>query len=89
MDVTLDPDTVSIVVKLQEQDPTTETWVDIPGAATAAIADVGHSHFKVYPGIDASANKKVSDVLSRNIRVVSTHTAGTTMTYSVSVELLA
>ncbi len=89
VDVTLDPDIVSIVAKLQALDQGTGVWADIPGAVTAAIAATGHSDFTVYPGIGETANVSVSDIMPAQFRVVVTHTGGTTMTYSVVVEMLA
>jgi len=89
VDVTLDPDTVSIAVQLQGYDETAEAWYDIPGAVTGAIAAVGHTALHVYPGIGETANVSVSDVLPPQIRAVSTHTGGTTLTYSVQAYLLA
>ena len=89
LDVTVDTDTVSIVVKLQGYDETADAWFDIPGAAFAALADVGHVALNIYPGIGETANVSVSDILPAQIRAVSTHTGGTTMTYSVQLDLIA
>lgn len=89
LDVTVDTDTVSIVVKLQGYDETADAWFDIPGASFAALAAVGHAALNIYPGIAETANVSVSDVLPGTIRAVSTHTGGTTMTYSVQVDLIA
>lgn len=88
VDVTLDPDTVSIVVKLQGYDETADAWFDIPDAALAANAAVSHLALHVYPGIAETSDISVSDVLPARIRAVSTHTGGTTMTYSVQADLL-
>lgn len=88
VNVTLDPDTVSIVVKLQALDPENSVWTDIPDAATPAIAAVGHTRVTLYPGIAETANISISDILPTQIRAVATHTGGTTMTYSVNLEFL-
>ena len=88
VDVTVDPDTVSIVVKVQGKDETTGDFYDIPGAATPAIAVVGRSRLTIYPGLAETANVDVSDVVPATIRIVSTHTGGTTLTYGVSVDFL-
>ena len=89
VDVTVDPDTVSIVVKLQGYDETADAWSDIPGAAFGAIAAVSHTALTVYPGIGETANVSVSDILPARIRAVATHTGGTTLTYSVEMDLIA
>ena len=89
LDVTVDPDTVSIVVKLQGYDETADAWYDIPGASFAALAAVGHKALHIYPGITVAANVSVSDVLPSQVRAVSTHTGGTALTYSVQMDLLA
>ena len=90
VNVTADPDTVSIVVKLQAFDETAGLWTNIPGATFAAIAGVSHSNaLIVYPGIAETANVSVSDVCPARIRAVATHTGGTTMTYSVHMDLIA
>ncbi len=90
VDVTADPDTVSIVVKLQAYDETADAWTDIPGAAFAAIAAISHTGaLKVYPGIAETANVSVNDVVPATIRAVATHTGGTTLTYSVEMDMIA
>ena len=89
LDVTVDTDTVSIVVKLQGYDETADAWYDIPSASFAALAAVGHAALSIYPSIGTSANVAVDSILPGTIRAVSTHTGGTTMTYSVQVDLIA
>ena len=88
VNVTVDPDTAAITVKLEGKDPVSGTWADIPGMTTASIADVGHTVVTMYPGIAESANVSVSDVLPAEVRVNSNPTAGTTLTYAVSLEFL-
>ncbi len=90
VDVTADPDTVSIVVKLQGYDETADAWKDIPDATFAAIAAVGHTGaLTVYPGIAETSNVSVNDVLPARIRAVATHTGGTSLSYSVEMDLIA
>ena len=88
VDLTLDPDTAAITVKLQAKDPISGVWADIPGMTTASIADTGHTVVTMYPGIGETANVSISDCLPDSVRVVSTPSGGTTLTYAVSLEFI-
>lgn len=60
--------TPTLVVQLQVQDPVSLSWIDISGAATAAITGTGLSMLTVAPGISEAANTKVSQGLPRTYR---------------------
>ena len=86
LSITLDPDTVSIVVKVQGKDMN-GLYYDIPGLDTGAQASVTTKVLSCYPGLVETAGEALGSViLPEIIRVVSTHTNGTTMTYGVTVE---
>lgn len=51
------------------------------------ISATGITVLKVYPGIAAIANASANDILPLHWRVVMTHSAGTSFTYSVSANL--
>jgi hypothetical protein len=53
----------SLTVKFQAYDSVTDKWIDVPGAAFTAKTAVSTDDLTIYPGIAATANEKVSDVL--------------------------
>ena len=75
--------TATVTVKLQKKDPIGGTWVDIPGATTAAIATATTTGLTLYPGIAETANVSVSDHLGLIWRAVAT-VANDTATFSVN-----
>lgn len=75
-------------VKVQGQDPLSATWFDLTGAVTANITGAGLSTLVIWPDITAAANTKVSDVLPGTWRVVATLVSGTSVTGSISAEVL-
>lgn len=85
LSITVDPDTVSILVKIQGKN-INGTYYDLPDVDFGAQAGTGDFTLTVYPGVGETANEAVSQILPEIIRVVSTHTGGTTMTYGVTVE---
>lgn len=81
IDVTAITSTPSITVKIQGVDIVSgKTW-DI--LTSAAIATVSTTVMRVRPGITASANVAVSDVLPPVVRVTVTHGNANSITYSV------
>lgn len=73
-------------VKLQYRDDVSGKYVDVPGASFAQKTGTGTSQLSVYPGLTASTNVAVTQVLSKTLRAVQT-VGGTTpnFTYSLSV----
>jgi hypothetical protein len=59
-------------VKVQAKDATSEKYIDIPGAAFAQKTDTGTDSLVVYPGVEETANRSVSDVIPRQWRAVAT-----------------
>lgn len=86
LSITANTGAFTLDVKLQGKDPLSSTYYDVPGAAFAQKSATGTSVLVVYPGITASANVAVSQVLPRIYRVVATPGGGgTDITYSVSI----
>lgn len=71
------------VVKIQEKDPISRSWVDVNGAAFASKTTVNADTLEVYPGVTAVANRRVSGVLSKTVRAVAT-IGGTTPSFNLS-----
>lgn len=59
------------------------TWLDITGAAFAQKSGTGADDLVIYPGITATANRRVNDVLPKTWRVVSTLASTPSFTYSL------
>jgi hypothetical protein len=81
VDVTVAPGGDTITPKIQGKDPTSLKYYDI--LVGAAISATGTTVLKVYPSISPSANASAQDLLPQTWRVVVTHSAGTSFTYSV------
>lgn len=77
--------TPTLDIKLQYKDsvPATDIYVDIPGAAFAQKTAAGTDSLTLYPGIAETANRSVSDILSREWRAVAT-IGGTTPSFTFS-----
>ena len=81
VDVTAVPGVDTITPKIQGFDATSGKYYDI--LVGAAISATGTTVLKVFPSIAPSANASAQDLLPRVWRVVVTHSAGTSFTYSV------
>jgi len=77
--------TPSVVFKVQEYDPGSATWIDITGAATAAVTTATTTHLTIDPRLTAAANVVVQRGLSERMRVVATHADADSITYGISV----
>jgi hypothetical protein len=77
----------TLTVKIQNYDPASGTWVDIPGAVTTALAAVAVTTLTVYPGITETANVEQSIPLGVTWRVVAT-TATAAVTFGIGGEYL-
>lgn len=81
--------TPSMVFKLQMQS-VFGNWIDVPGAATTAIATVSNNLLLVHPAITVVANAAISYVMPERFRVVGT-LGGTTpsLTFGIGVQFFA
>lgn len=73
----------TVVVKVQTKDPTSGTFVDLPGAATASITTNTETTLTVYPSVAESAGVDISDPLGHAWRIVAT-VGGNAVTFSVA-----
>jgi hypothetical protein len=74
--------TPTLDTKIQTRDPETGDGLDLPGANFAQQTGSGAVlDLVVYPGVAETANRSVSDVLSREWRIVST-IGGTTPSFT-------
>lgn len=83
--------TTTLTVKIQIANPVDASWIDLPGAVTAALStDNDANTLTVYPGIAETANVSVSDHLGPVWRVVATLSDGDTnsVTFSVGADYL-
>lgn len=81
--------TPSVVFKIQGKDKL-GNYYDVPGAATAAVTTAAPTTtlLTVYPGLTASANAVVNQVLPKVWRVVATAGDSDSLTYSVTANLI-
>lgn len=74
----------SLTVKVQVKNPLSNGWVDLQDATTAALNAVGLTTMSVYPGMNQSANVRISTAMSSDFRVRCTiGGVGTSVTFSV------
>lgn len=85
IDVTVAPGTDSIIAKIQGYDIISGKYYDI--LIGPALTATGITVLKIYPSILATPNASASDVLPLEWRVVITHSAATSFTYSVAANL--
>jgi len=83
VDITAEAGTHAVVVKIQGKDEVSGKYYDI--LASASLTATGTTVLRVYPGLTASANVTVSDVLPRTWRVHLDHTKTETSTMTMSV----
>ena len=81
--------TALLDVKIQGKNTAENAWYDIPGASLAQISanQTTSIDLVIHPAITAVANRAVSQVVPREIRVVFTLTDATTEGFTVSAEL--
>lgn len=77
----------TLTVKVQTFDSASQTWVDIPGATTAALAAVAVTTLTLYPGLTETANVDVAVPTGDMFRVVPT-TATAAVTFGIGGEFL-
>ena len=86
LDVTAVVDTPSVVLKIEAKDPASGEYYTL--LAGAAVTTVSTNIYKVYPGLTASVNAIVSDVVPKTFRVTLTHADTDSITYSVGYSLV-
>jgi len=86
IDVTVDPAAASVVFTIQGKDPLSGKYYTI--LASAAVAAVGTTVLRVFPGSTVTANAAANDGLPRVWRVLATHADGDSITYSVGASYL-
>jgi len=86
IDATAASATPSLTVKIQGKDPVSGKYYDL--ITSAAITGISTTVLKVYPGITASANAAVSDVLPKTWRVSVTAANTDSITYSAVANLI-
>lgn len=82
INVTVAPAVETLTLAVQVQDSISGTWVTMQTGA--AMTGTGTTRIVLYPGIGAVSNLAFSDVLARTWRVLVTHSASGSWTYSVS-----
>lgn len=86
IDVTASAATPSVTPKIEGVDAAGNVYTIATGAAQDGT--VQRTAIRVYPGITASANVAVSDVLPQTIKVTLTHGDSDSITYSVELVLI-
>lgn len=90
LDITAETGTATLDVKIQFNDEVSGKYVDVPGAAFAQKSAVGTSVLSVYPGLTASANVAVTQVLTKTLRAVIVEAGGSSdMTFTLTAHPLA
>lgn len=79
--------TGTVTPKVQSFNKTGSAWVDIPGAAFAALGAASTVTLTIHPSIAASANVAVAQCLGDTIRVLAP-VATSTVTFSLGVDLI-
>lgn len=89
LNITVVPGADTVLLKLQEQEPITGTWFDVPGGATLAQVATGLVTMRVGPGITNVAASVTALVLNTILpafwRLQVVHSAASNFTYSLSV----
>ena len=86
IDVTVDPASASITPTIQGYDTVSGKYYTL--LVGNAIAAVGTTVLRVYPGLTASANVTANDILPSKFRVSMAVADTDSMTYSVSASLV-
>ena len=86
IDVTADPDTASITPTIQGLDTVSGKYYTL--LVGNAIAAVGTTVLRIYPGLTSSANVIANDILPNKFRVSMAVADTDSMTYSVSATLI-
>lgn len=81
LDITAVPGGDSVTLTVQGKDPASGKYYSV--LVGSAETTTGTKVYKVYPGIATLANGAANDILPTTWRVIVTHSAGTSFTYSV------
>jgi hypothetical protein len=87
VDVTAAPGVDTVTFTIQGKDATSGKYYTL--LASAAVSAVGTTVLRVYPGTTAAANLVANLPVPRVWRVLATHSAATSFTYSVGANLIA
>jgi hypothetical protein len=77
----------TLTVKIQNFDPASQSWVDVPLSTTTALAAVAITTLTIIPGAAESANVDIGDPLGLRWRVVAT-VAANAVNFSVGGDYL-
>jgi hypothetical protein len=86
IDMTVVPGVDTVTFTIQGKDPASGKYYTV--LASAALVATGTVVLRVGPGLTAAANLVANDILPRTWRVITTHSAGTSFTYSVGAVLV-
>lgn len=86
IDVTADPASASVVATIQGKDELSGTYYTI--LTSAAIAAVGTTVLRVFPGATAATNVTANDVLPSTWRVNFAHADSDSITYSAAAQMV-
>lgn len=89
LNVTAVPGVDTVLIKMQELEPVTQTWVDVAGAASSAQAATGLITLRMAEHIAAVAaavtGVSVNGIIPPNWRLVVVHSGAGNFTYSLAV----
>lgn len=87
LDITAKAGTLTHDVKVSYLDEVSGKAVDVPGASFAQKSATGTSQLSIYPGLTASANVAVTQVLTKTLRATSVvgGSGGPTSTFTLTV----
>ncbi len=81
--------TPTLDLKVQAKDALSDKYFDIVGASFAQKVTTGQDDLVVYPGVAETANRSVSDVMTKTWRIVATIGGGTpSFTFSIGAEYI-
>jgi hypothetical protein len=86
LDVTVNPSSASIVLKIEGQDVLSGKYYTI--LEGAAVTATGTTVYKVFPGAAVVANSVANDIIPKTFRITVTHADSDSMTYSVGYSLV-
>lgn len=86
IDVTADPASASVVATIQGKDELSGAYYTI--LTSAAIAAVGTTVLRVFPGATAATNVTANDVLPSTWRVNFAHADSDSITYSAAAQMV-
>lgn len=79
--------TPTLDVRVQRFDYLSQKWIDLPSAAFAQKTGTGTDDLVIYPGVAETANRSVSDVIGKEIRLAWT-IGGTTPSFTFTLSCI-